>query len=188
MAIAAQIRANRHKSMKLADRAATNSRSRRVIGKDGPAGGIVTPAPAQDSHESEAACELGQRLLRPEGLDDEPCVLVAELEESAEGCRWLRDRWVEIGQRLAAGRPWLPADQLKFVRLLGKHPIEAINDPELNAIFQAWGTGWPRTRAGRSGNRATNKPSGRVPCPRVGWPGARSPPGRREIEPGPSPS
>jgi len=65
-------------------------------------------------------------------------VLAALLQDSAGGCRWLRDRRVDVGQRLAAGRSWLSDGQLQFVRLLGKQPIEANINPALNAIFQAW--------------------------------------------------
>src|SRR5262249_25120241 len=36
------------------------------------------------------------------------------------------------------GEPWDDADRLKFVRLLGKEPIEAIKSPDLNAVFLAW--------------------------------------------------
>ena len=33
---------------------------------------------------------------------------------------------------------WSFLDQFRFVRLLGKQPINAIDDPELNELFLAW--------------------------------------------------
>ncbi len=33
---------------------------------------------------------------------------------------------------------WTYGDMFRLIRLLGKYPIEAINDPKLNAIFLAW--------------------------------------------------
>ena len=33
---------------------------------------------------------------------------------------------------------WTYGDMFRLVRLLGKYPVEAINDPKLNAIFLAW--------------------------------------------------
>ena len=33
---------------------------------------------------------------------------------------------------------WTYGDMFRLVRLLGKYPVEAINDPELNAVFLAW--------------------------------------------------
>jgi len=89
----------------------------------------------------------GQRLLSMPGPDwsDNPSAFVARLEESPEGARWLLDRWVEIRCLLLSGRSWTAFDQFKFVRLLGKHPVNAVDDPELNEIFLAWETleaGW----------------------------------------------
>ena len=33
---------------------------------------------------------------------------------------------------------WTYGDMFRLIRLLGKYPVEAINDPKLNAIFLAW--------------------------------------------------
>ena len=41
---------------------------------------------------------------------------------------------------LISDENWTFLDQFKFVRLLGKQPINAIDDPELNEIFLAWET------------------------------------------------
>ena len=54
--------------------------------------------------------------------------------------QWLLDRWVEMRCLLISDENWTFLDQFKFVRLLGKQPINAIDDPELNEIFLAWET------------------------------------------------
>ena len=91
--------------------------------------------------------DLGRKLFynyKPGSLsspapawDDEPAVVVARLEESALGCRWLLDRWVEFRLRVERRDTWLPPEVYRFVRLLGKRGYEAVNDPSLNAIFVA---------------------------------------------------
>ena len=92
--------------------------------------------------------ELGSKLLYirgPEPLkadqkpgEDDPGLMVAELEDTAAGCRWLLDRFAEY-QRLLEGRThWEKATLLRFVRLLGKRVVEAVYDPVLNSILVAW--------------------------------------------------
>ena len=93
-------------------------------------------------------CDLGRKLLSMAGKrlfpgsgpdwTDDPATFVAELEAIPEGARWLRDRWAEIHGLILADEPWTYLDQFKFVRLLGKHPFEAIDDPAVNAVFLAW--------------------------------------------------
>jgi hypothetical protein len=82
----------------------------------------------------------GKRLLPGSGPDwpDDPAAFVAGLEESSEGVRWLLDRWAELRCLIDSGQMWTYLDQYKFVRLLGKQPFEAIDDPELNGVFLAW--------------------------------------------------
>lgn len=93
-------------------------------------------------------CELGRKLLSMAGRRhlpaagpdwaDDPAAFVAELEAIPEGARWLRDRWAEVRNLILADEPWTYLDQFKFVRLLGKHPFEAVDDPAVNAVFLAW--------------------------------------------------
>jgi len=93
-------------------------------------------------------CDLGRKLLympgrrlapgSGPGWSDDPAAFVAALEESAEGARWLLDRWEELRSLILADQLWTYLDQYKFIRLLGKQPFDAIDDPELNAIFLAW--------------------------------------------------
>ncbi len=92
--------------------------------------------------------ELGRRLLYNVGAralpksgrpwEDNPAAFLKGLEQSAEGCRWLLDHWLGLRVLLDRGSAWTYADMFSLVRLLGKYPIEAINDPKLNAIFLAW--------------------------------------------------
>jgi hypothetical protein len=82
----------------------------------------------------------GKRLLPGSGPDwsDDPAAFVAELEAIPEGARWLRDRWAEVHNLILADEPWTYLDQFKFIRLLGRQPFEAIDDPAVNAVFLAW--------------------------------------------------
>jgi len=84
----------------------------------------------------------GKRLLPGSGPEwaDDPSAFVAHLEETVEGTRWLLDRWVELRCLIISDENWTFLDQFRFVRLLGKQPLAAIDDPELNEIFLAWET------------------------------------------------
>ena len=93
--------------------------------------------------------ELGRRLLYIAGPEevkvnrmplwaDDPAVLVSKLEASAEGCRWLVERWAEYRNLLDHKSHWEEAVLLRFVRLQGKQVIESVYDPVLNSIFLAW--------------------------------------------------
>jgi hypothetical protein len=79
---------------------------------------------------------LGQELLR--GPAGPPSIVLRRLESTAEGCRWLFDRWLEFVTGLDLGKTWVPADLLRLVRLLGKHPAEAGYDESLNAVMSAF--------------------------------------------------
>ena len=93
--------------------------------------------------------ELGRRLLYiagPEDIkvdkqppgDDCPGLLVAELEDTAEGCRWLLERWAEYRNLLDGRTEWEEPILVRFIRLQGKRLVEAVFDPVLNSIFLAW--------------------------------------------------
>jgi len=93
--------------------------------------------------------ELGRRLLYVAGPEDvkvdkqppwsdDPTQLVQQLEESAEGCRWLLERWEEHRNLLDRGLTWNEAVLIRFIRLQGKNMIDAVFDPALNSIFLAW--------------------------------------------------
>ena len=68
---------------------------------------------------------------------DDPAKLVEELEKSAEGCRWLREEWLELREQLEPGKYWLGYHRIKAVRLLGRQPINAIRDERVAEIFVA---------------------------------------------------
>jgi len=71
------------------------------------------------------------------GWDDLPAVLVHQLEASTEGCRWLLQRWGELRHLLERDVPWTSYDRFRLVRLLGKQPLAAIDDPDLNRLLLA---------------------------------------------------
>jgi hypothetical protein len=80
--------------------------------------------------------QLGQELLL--GPAGPPSVLLRRLESTPEGCRWLHDRWMEFVTGLDLGKLWCPADLLRLVRLMGKHPADAGYDESLNAVMSAF--------------------------------------------------
>ena len=99
--------------------------------------------------------ELARRLLYNTGpkivpkagqpSEDNPAAYLAGLENSAEGCRWLLDRWAGLRVLLDHDSKWTNGDMFSLVRLLGKCPAEAITDPKLNAVllaFDAMVPGW----------------------------------------------
>lgn len=82
----------------------------------------------------------GKRILPGSGPDwtDDPAAFIAALEDVPEGARWVRDRWAELHCLILADEPWTYLDQFKFIRLLGKQPFDAVDDPTINAVFLAW--------------------------------------------------
>ena len=73
---------------------------------------------------------------------DQPAVFVRRLEQTREGCRWLLDRWLEFRNLIHRQAQWQSSDFFRFIRLQGKLGIEAVYDPALNALFQAWDLIW----------------------------------------------
>jgi hypothetical protein len=63
-----------------------------------------------------------------------PALLVLRLERTVAGCQWLLDRWAELRARLEPGEAWAASDQFKSIRLLGKQPLDAVDDPEVILI------------------------------------------------------
>ena len=108
----------------------------------------------------EEVADLGRRLLPPprvpnfvrrfgvwadldrlahRGPDDpdDPARLLLRLESTADGCRWLLDRWAELRQIVDAGTAWPDEQMVHAIRLLGKRPFDAVNDLEVLTIFVA---------------------------------------------------
>jgi hypothetical protein len=112
---------------------------------------IATESDDGEQARSDAILELGRRLwadppapgrdatVPPAGPDDpdDPARLVNRLEGTAEGCRRLLDRWAGLRQAVDDGRAWSPAETVKAIRLLGKRPEDADDDPEVLAILAA---------------------------------------------------
>ncbi len=63
-------------------------------------------------------------VSRPIDVLDHPEAIVLRLESTAAGCRWLLDRWAELGARLDRGDTWPSAEKVKAIRLLGKQPLD----------------------------------------------------------------
>ena len=99
----------------------------------GPAAGSRAPDPRR----LEEVADLGCRLLGDE-WDGSRAVLVARLEATAEGCRWLLGQWAELQTLQSSGTPGEEADLHRFIHLLGKQRFEAVTDPVLNALIVAW--------------------------------------------------
>src|SRR5262249_19828566 len=68
---------------------------------------------------------------------DAPPRLLLHLEATAAGCRWLTDRWAELGSLLDRGACWQSPDKLKAIRLLGHQPLDAADSEVVATIFQA---------------------------------------------------
>jgi hypothetical protein len=125
--------------------------------------GILRSAPAEAAlRQQDEALALGQRLffdrrgplpLSPHALysankprtscsglpddPDDPPRLLLRLEATAAGCRWLLDRWAELGALLDQGQTWQSPDKLKAIRLLGHQPLDAADSEVVATIFQA---------------------------------------------------
>jgi hypothetical protein len=97
---------------------------------------LAQTAARADQERLEEVERLGQELLR--GPAGPPSIVLRRLESTPQGCRWLFDRWMEFVTGLDLGKTWVPADLLRLVRLLGKHPAEAGYDEDLNAVMSAF--------------------------------------------------
>jgi hypothetical protein len=68
---------------------------------------------------------------------DQPALLVRRLRSNAAGCQWMLDRWTELETLVECQLAWMSPDKLKAIRLLGKQPIDAIDDLDVARIFLA---------------------------------------------------
>jgi hypothetical protein len=68
---------------------------------------------------------------------NDPAVLVRKLESTAAGCEFLRQRWKDLKSELEPGRFWQAHSRYKAIKLLGSHPIAAIEDRRVAEIFVA---------------------------------------------------
>ncbi len=65
-----------------------------------------------------------------------PAELVRKLEASAAGCCWMLAEWARLRKR-AEKNYWSGADRLRAVRLLGRQPVDAIDDRRVATIYIA---------------------------------------------------
>jgi hypothetical protein len=96
--------------------------------------------------EAADAVAIGQRLIlggNRRGMHthpddpDHPERLLGRLESTADGCRWLLDRWAELRAALEGDGDacWRPEERLRAVRLLAKAPVDAVDDPMVLSIY-----------------------------------------------------
>jgi hypothetical protein len=79
----------------------------------------------------------GKRLGMPIHPDDpnHPERLLRRLESTADGCQWLLDQWAELRAAIEDQSCWQRAHRLRAVRLLGKEPADALDDPMVQTIY-----------------------------------------------------
>ncbi len=65
-----------------------------------------------------------------------PGELVRKLESSAAGCCWMLAEWARLRKR-AEKNYWSGADRLRATRLLGRQPVDAIDDRRVATIYIA---------------------------------------------------
>ncbi len=123
---------------------------------------VHTAAADQAKREYDEAVDLGERLFwDPRGPSavyphdeyvpggprvswsgipsdpDDPARLLSRLKSTSAGCGWLLDQWAALRDILDSQPAWQAPDRFKVIRLLGKQPLGAIDDPELTRILLA---------------------------------------------------
>jgi hypothetical protein len=68
---------------------------------------------------------------------DEPELLILRLQSTVAGCGWMLDQWASLRTILDRGTPWLAADQLKAVRLLGHKPSDVLDNIDIARLYLA---------------------------------------------------
>ncbi len=66
-----------------------------------------------------------------------PGPIVEHLESTEAGCRCLLAKWTNIHERFAGRRDWLADDAFTVTRLMGKRPMDGVEDPEVAVVFMA---------------------------------------------------
>ena len=99
-----------------------------LLNPRGPAG--IISAPRFSRAEPDSQESVSDRT-------SEPAALVEKLESTAAGCRWLLDRWAELHANLVSGSAPDPDNKFKITRLLGKQPLDALDDPKVAEVFLA---------------------------------------------------
>jgi hypothetical protein len=65
---------------------------------------------------------------------NEPSILVKRLESSEKGCLAMIEHWNMLRSRLEQGLEWQPQDRLKGIRMLGRQPLEVVEDQRVMLI------------------------------------------------------
>jgi hypothetical protein len=81
----------------------------------------------------------GPRPSHPPVPDDpeDPAKIVRQLESSVAGCEWMIERLTELRELLEPGSAWEAHHKLKFVRLLGRRPLDIANIFDIALAFVA---------------------------------------------------
>jgi hypothetical protein len=66
---------------------------------------------------------------------DDPARLVNRLEDRLLGCAWMLDRWADLRDLIADGMPWQAPERFMAIRLLGKQPLDPIQDEPVRAVY-----------------------------------------------------
>jgi hypothetical protein len=66
----------------------------------------------------------GDRQLAFRTGDGEPVHIVVRLEATADGCRWLLERWAELGALLERDEDWGLDELVRAIQLLGQRPMD----------------------------------------------------------------
>jgi len=97
-------------------------------------------------HDANAPLPLHPTIEYPDGLlrtswslnptnPEDPMRLVQSISRTFAGCRWLIARWTELRTRLEQGECWHSPEKLEAVRLLGRQPLDLIDDIEVCQIY-----------------------------------------------------
>jgi hypothetical protein len=68
---------------------------------------------------------------------DHPSTLVKRLESSEKGCLALTEYWKTLRDRALQGLEWQPQDRLKCIRMLGRQPLDVLDDQRILLIYIA---------------------------------------------------
>ncbi len=66
-----------------------------------------------------------------------PGPLVEQLESTEAGCRLLLEKWSLIHDCFGGKCNWIHRDVFDVIRLIGKRPLDAVDDPEVAVVFMA---------------------------------------------------
>ena len=97
---------------------------------------------------SNVADGVVQTSWSPE-IDDpnEPSVVLRRLESSAKGCQSLIGQWQALADRVKKGLEWQPQDRLKSCRLMGRQPLDILEDDRVLLVYVAsYALGGPNGR------------------------------------------